>query len=290
MFYHGRRYSSYAPDLYAISMFKGQMDVFMALFFNYLSNFSTHSYFVGIPFALFHIIAANQNVLCWFLFDSGDIAYDNELYEKSTDLKVSRKYDPLRKGETCQVCTYLGGDIADHKGQVEKLGVPINTDGSANLLPEYYAYLRSKTDLLPVFSFYFPWSCLCAIISTVVISNSCAGIINAEGRTLDFLNMFLASWISNCLIFNISCFIETRAFPVFLVVLQIISLSLLPVVLVMTHNATGYEYYKSISDNFTPVYCLAIVLQVWIAVMPRFLFRLYRQLIARPEFSKVKDH
>lgn len=71
--------------MYAISQFKGQMDVFMSIFFNYLSNFSAHSYYLGTPYMLFNVIAANQNVFFWCLFDAGDVPYATENNKKMNE-------------------------------------------------------------------------------------------------------------------------------------------------------------------------------------------------------------
>lgn len=166
----------------------------------------------------------------------------------------------------------------------------MNSDGSTNLIPEYFAYLRGRAELLPVFKFYFPWACCCSIFSILLITYSIEGIVNSNGQTLDYLSMFLNFYIANVLIFNFSTFIETNAFPVFLIVLYVIGLCLLILVLMMGQREFGYEYYKSIDDTLaSPVYCLAIILQVWFACIPRWLFNTHRKLVARPEFVKLKD-
>ena len=116
MFYHGRRYSSSTPNMYAISMFKGQMDVFFMIMFNYLSNFSAHSYYLGAPYMLFHVIAANQNVLFWCLFDAGDVPYCADTYKKTTDERVKPVYDALRK--SVSPLSYLTDYMENREGQL----------------------------------------------------------------------------------------------------------------------------------------------------------------------------
>ena len=109
----------------------------------------------------------------FYLWMDQDVAFNPVKFVKDNDEQLPSDYDP-------------------NETQLDKK-LPSNSDGSHNVMPEYYWYSRETIGkgFYKIFGSFFTWSIFCAFLSVYCTAYTMSGPIS-DGKTLDYWNNFLA--------------------------------------------------------------------------------------------------
>lgn len=268
LFYHGRGMSSRYETFYTYQMYKNQLLVFVTLMANSSSKFSAVSPYLSFYSALYTVLMTNFAGPLYQLADQ-DVAINELKYTQDSEEEPPLSYDPTKPTPLLE---YFTKYIGDPDAQIRARGITPNADGSTNLLPEYFDYCRSKKAYITKILYYILQSVILGVLVFYINENVLDGIVNEQGLTMDFLNVFLCMMLIFCVVYHVFLFMETWNWTGCNSFWYLFSCAMPPLVVWMDDVTPGFDYSHCQFSIVlrSPVYWLNIIICTFIIAVPRY--------------------
>ena len=252
--WHGRTFGYKALIFTTLNIFKGHLFMIIFFYFNMWTGYSAIALCDYFYYSLFNVMNTTINIGGYMVFDQ-DVAVNPNKY------------------------------IKDGHGKN-------NTDGSTNLLSEYFAYIRDYwiKSIYKQFIYYFVLAYFAGAVIFYASMMSMSNTFDGSGKTIDMWNAGVSTIFAVVNIATIQLIIETKNYNWVIFAFYIGTyLSYMPLTVWFNDVVTGI-YHK---DQFSTVYScplLYFIQAVVIAavVLPRYAWMCYESVIWHPEFTKIK--
>jgi magnesium-transporting ATPase (P-type) len=186
---------------------------------------------------------------------------------------------------------YLTTYIGDREAQLQARGIKANKDGSTNLMPEYFEHCRSKKAFLTKIMTHVVLCFIFGVIVFYISQITLSGIVNAEGSTMDALNVFLNCMFVFTIAWHALLIMETWNWTGCTLFWFLFSAGMTPLTIWLEDSTPGSDYSHAQWTIVlrSPLYWLTMLLCAFIIAAPRYVQIVYQYVIGNPELTMIKD-
>lgn len=175
---------------------------------------------------------------------------------------------------------------------IAKNGISVNSDGSTNNLADFFVYTRDSwiKSMPKIYVANLIWGILCGVILYYITFYSCTGIISKQGYVNDYWNTGVVIFFTLIATHHVLVWTETRNHTAYTSAWYIGCIILFYLAISGSDKLVTSSYYKNQFSMVlgSPLTWLTIIIQTFILVMPRYLWRTFDGIVFHPEFTKIK--